>query len=80
VTKPHPDEFEPLCYFPWDSRPESLLIEIEEAATALYLADGHLDKAAAVLKVDVNRLKRAMRGVPKLQRLLERLRESRTSS
>jgi hypothetical protein len=71
--EPTPEEFLPLPYFPWISRPESLPLDVDEVATALYLARGRLGAAAERLKVDRVRLKKAIRRSPKLRRLLVRL-------
>jgi hypothetical protein len=71
--RPQPDEFLPLPYFPWNSRPETLPLDSDEVATALFLGNGHLAKAAERLKVSEKRLKQRIRGVPRLRRLIERL-------
>jgi hypothetical protein len=72
--EPTPEEFLPLPYFPWISRPDNLPLDVDEVATALYLARGRLGEAAERLKVDQVRLKKAIRrSPPKLQRLLVRL-------
>jgi hypothetical protein len=67
------DEFLPLPFYGWISRPESLPLDDEEIATALFLDQGRLDQAAARLKVDQRRLKKAIRRNAGLRRLLERL-------
>jgi hypothetical protein len=69
MSRPQPYEFEPLAYFPWDSRPETLPLDVEEAATALYLAQGDINRAAARLKVTPARLNRTIRKSPRLIRL-----------
>jgi hypothetical protein len=51
VRRPQADEFLPLPQFFWDSRPETLPISLEEAETAIFLANGDLNAAAARLKV-----------------------------
>jgi hypothetical protein len=73
--KPEPDEFVPLPYFPWQSRPDSLPLDTDEIATALYLANGDLQTAAALLKVTVVKLKKPIRKTPRLQQLIEKLRD-----
>jgi hypothetical protein len=66
----HDQEFAPLPFYPWDERPFSLLIDQEEAATAIHL--GHnLPRAAALLKVPEFRLRRLVSASPRLQRILE---------
>ena len=62
-------EFVPLPYFGWDSRPETLDLDVEECATAIYLAKGDIRAAAARLKVTSARLNKLLRRAPKLQRL-----------
>jgi hypothetical protein len=65
----HDQEFAPLPFYPWESRPETLPIDQDEAATAIHL--GHnLPKAAALLKVPEFRLKRLVKASPRLSRIL----------
>jgi hypothetical protein len=63
------EEFLPLPHFPYDERPATTPLEIEECATALYLAQGDTDEAALRLKVHPLRLQRAISRSPRLQRL-----------
>jgi hypothetical protein len=70
-------EFLPLPYFPWLSRPETLPLDPDEAATALYLAKGNPAAAAALLKVSPARLNRVVRRSPRLQRLVDWERKTR---
>jgi len=63
------DEFLPLPYFPWEVRPSHIGIDVEEAATALYLAEGVVSVAAERLRVDSLRLQRAINRSPRLVRL-----------
>lgn len=65
----HEQEFAPLPYFPWSERPETVPLEHDEAATALFLAHGDTHVAAGLLKVAHVRLQRLMRGSPRLQRI-----------
>jgi hypothetical protein len=69
MRRPTPDEFFPLLYFGLLERPLSLPLDVEEAATALYLAHGDIDKAAARLKVTPARLDRVICRSPQLMRL-----------
>jgi hypothetical protein len=46
--RPSPEEFVPLPWFPWETRPETLPLDDDEVATALYLANGDLKEAAAL--------------------------------
>jgi hypothetical protein len=77
MSQPSPDEFVPLPYFPWLSRPETLPLDADEAATALYLAKGNPAAAAALLKVSPARLNRVVRRSPRLQRLVDWERKTR---
>jgi hypothetical protein len=77
MSRPSPDEFLPLPYFPWLSRPETLPLDLDEAATALYLAKGDPTAAAALLKVSPARLNRVVRRSPRLQRLVDWERKTR---
>jgi hypothetical protein len=72
-------EFLPLPYFPWLSRPETLPLDLDEVATALYLAKGNLTAAAALLKVSPARLNRVVRGSPRLVRLKAELQRHRSA-
>jgi hypothetical protein len=63
------DEFVPLPYYPWDERPSTLAIDFDEAATAIHLAHGELQKAAALLKSPLHRLTRLVKASPRLQRI-----------
>ena len=68
MRRPTPDEFLPLPFFP-DDRPPGAPIDIEEAATALFLKNGDLDAAADRLRVTPARLNRVIRASPRLTRL-----------
>ena len=67
-----PREFEPLAYFPWDARPASVPLTYDEAATAIFLAEGDLNRAAKLLKVRLSQHNRLVKQSPRLQRLQER--------
>ncbi len=69
MRRPTAEEFLPLAWFPWAERPLSSPIDIEEAATALFLKNGDIDAAAARLKVTRARLDRVVRRSPRLMRL-----------
>jgi hypothetical protein len=75
VRRPQADEFLPLPQFFWDSRPETLPISLEEAETAIFLANGDLNAAAARLKVTRVRLNKPIRKYAQLQRLIAALAE-----
>lgn len=76
MTKPSPAEFIRLPYYPWLSRPESLELDPDECATALFLDHGRIDKAAQQLKVEPRRLRKAIRRYARLRLLLTRLEAS----
>jgi hypothetical protein len=80
MSQPSPDEFLPLPYFPWLSRPETLPLDVEEAATAIYLAHGDIGAAAGLLKVTLAKLSRFVRRCPRLQRLRDDLASSASPS
>jgi hypothetical protein len=63
------DEFVPLPYYTWLERPKTLAIDFDEAATAIHLAHGELQKAAELLKVGLHRLTRLVKQSPRLQRI-----------
>ena len=67
--RPGPEGLIPLPFYPWISRPESVRLDVEEARTAIFLANGDINAAAALLKVTTARLKRTIRRYPDLQRL-----------
>ncbi len=62
-------EFLPLPHYSWKQRPSHLPLEIEEAATALYLAEGVISRAAERLKVEPLKLVRVIARSPRLTRL-----------
>ena len=62
-------EFQPLPHFPWNKRPPHLPLDIEECATALYLAEGVIGRAAERLKVEPLKLTRQIARSPRLTRL-----------
>ena len=66
---PMDDEFLPLPYFPWEVRPSTMRLEVEECATALYLSSGVISEAAGRLRVHPLRLVRAIRLSERLGRL-----------
>jgi hypothetical protein len=70
-----PREFEPLAYFPWDARPASVPLTYDEAATAIFLAEGDLNRAAKLLKVCPTQLNRLVKQSPRLQRIQSKVRE-----
>lgn len=64
----------PLPTQPWDERPLSLPLDVEECRTALWMAVGNVTEAAQILKVSSSRLRNFIRCSP---RLTEECREAR---
>ena len=66
-------EFMPLPYYPWETRPVGIPVDIEEAATALYLHGGVVEDAASRLKIPELKLQRIIDRSPRLTRLHKEL-------
>lgn len=64
------DEFEPLPHYPWDERPPTLPLDLDECATAIHLTQGDLPAAAALLKVPLHKVNRQILHHPRLARIL----------
>jgi hypothetical protein len=60
-------------------RPAHLPLDLDEAATSLYLKHGDITAAAETLKVTPARLQRAIRASPRLIRLQAQLSAARVS-
>lgn len=52
-----PTDLVPIPTQPWDCRPDDLPLDIEECRTALWMCEGNITAAAALLKVDSRRLR-----------------------
>ena len=76
MSRPQPYEFLSLPYFNWIERPPNSPLYVEEAATALYLSDGDVVRAAERLRVPPARLQREIRKSPRLIRLQVRLNDA----
>jgi hypothetical protein len=61
-----PKDLIPLPTSPWDERPDSVPLTVEEARTALWLESGSIPKAAIRLKVASSRLRRFISNSPRL--------------
>lgn len=70
-----PDDLVPLPTAPWDERPDSVPLDVEEARTALWLASGNIGKAAARLKVPSNRLRKFVNASARLTEVVAEARE-----
>ena len=67
------DEFLPLPYFPYEQRPSTVPVDVEEAATALYLDQGVVADAAQRLRIPSLKLQRIIDRSPRLTRLHKEL-------
>lgn len=70
-----PDDLVPLPTQPWDERPLELPLSVEETRTAIWRSDGNITRAAQILKVSSNRLRRFVASSPRLHREIEEARE-----
>lgn len=70
-----PNDLIPLPTMPYDSRPESLRLDIEECRTALWANNGNISQAATMLKVTSLRLRRFIDQSPRLSAELQESRE-----
>jgi hypothetical protein len=75
MRKPEPSEFTPLPWYSWDARPDTVPLDDDECATAIYLDNGDINKAAMRLRITRAKLNRAIRKSPQLQRLIAALAE-----
>jgi hypothetical protein len=51
---------------PWDERPTELPLDVEECRTAIWMARGNITKAAEIMKVTSQRLRRFVDASPRL--------------
>jgi hypothetical protein len=72
LRPPSADEFKPLPWYSWDVRPAGVPLDEDEAGTALFLTGGRVDLAAAKLRVEPWRLKRAIGKSQWLRQLMRR--------
>ena len=75
MRRPTADEFVTLPWYNWDARPDTVPLDDNECATAIYLDNGDINKAAMRLRITVARLNKSIRKSPKLQRLIAALAE-----
>lgn len=61
-----PTDLVSLPTSPWDERPTELPLDVEECRTAVWIARGNITKAAEVLKVSSQRLRRFIEHSPRL--------------
>lgn len=62
----YPSDLKPIPTQPWDERPDSLPLAVEDVRTALWLESGSIPQAAARLKVTPHRLRRFIGNSPRL--------------
>lgn len=67
------EEFLPLPFFPYEERPAHVPVDVEEAATALYLDKGVVGDAAQRLRIPELKLQRIIDRSPRLTRLHKEL-------
>lgn len=70
-----PEDLTPLPTAPYDERPTSLPLVVEECRTALWMAEGNVTRAARILKTPPARLRKFIRGSERLQAECEEARE-----
>lgn len=70
-----PADLIPLPTMPYDERPISLPLDVEECRTALWRTRGNVTKAAALLKTSSDRLRRFVRSSPRLSAEIEECQE-----
>lgn len=61
-----PNDLIPLPTQPWNERPDSLPLDIQECRTAIWRAAGNVSKAADILKISSGRLRNFIRRSPYL--------------
>lgn len=70
-----PDDLVPLPTAPWDERPDSLPLDVEECRTALWICRGNVTEAAGKLKVAPTRLRRLITRSARLTEVMNEARE-----
>ena len=63
-----PGDLLPLPTQPWEERPDSIPLDIEECRTALWNARGNVSKAAIILRITPSRLRAYVNKSPRLIR------------
>ena len=75
MRRPDASEFLPLPYFGWLERPHNLPLDVDDCATAIFLEEGNVKKAADRLRVTPARLSQTIRKSLRLQRLVAAMTE-----
>lgn len=70
-----PSDLMPLPTRPYNERPESMPLDVEECRTALWMQRGNVSKAAEVLKIKPARLRKFIKNSPYLLSEMEEARE-----
>lgn len=60
---------------PWDQRPDALPLDVEECRTALWATRGNITKAAKMLKIPSDRMRRFVKNSPRLSATVEEAQE-----
>lgn len=71
-----PDDLVPLPTMPYEERPLSLPLDIEECRTALWRCNGNVSDAALLLKVRSDRLRKFVKNSPYLSAQLQEAQET----
>jgi hypothetical protein len=70
-----PYDLIPLPTMPYDTRPDSLPLDVEECRTAIWRTRGNVTKAAQLLKIESIRLRRFIKSSPRLSAEIEEAQE-----
>ena len=63
MRRPGASEFLPLPYFGWLERPHNLPFDVDDCATAIFLKEGNVKKAADRLRVRPARLNQTIKNL-----------------
>lgn len=70
-----PTDLVPLPTMPYDERPSSLPLDVQECRTAIWRASGNISKAAEILKIPSSRFRRFVKDSPFLVAEMEEANE-----
>lgn len=71
----YPTDLVPLPTSPWDERPASIPLDVEECRTALWLESGNVSNAAKRLKVSPERLRKFTNASARLTEVIHEARQ-----
>lgn len=66
-----PDDLIPLPTAPYDRRPASMPLDVDECRTAIWRCDGNVTRAAELIKVSTQRLRTFIKNHDRLRREVE---------